>query len=177
MTSKTRYSLTAAAGLLLACRANVGPETGDRNQLAVEWKGVVARSFAAPAEATWCARDSLLEILAVRADTGVGLVLVVQDSLRPGQHPVVSAALKVTWRPVALASIRWVNDSGVRGFEGNAGSVTVTEAGPAGVAGTLDVRLKHLDTSDTVRMTGRFHAAAITPADSICGRPRQGTIQ
>jgi hypothetical protein len=113
--------------------------------------------------------------VASRADTGVGLALAMQDSLRPGQHPVVSSAVPVDWRPMALAAIRWVNDTAVRGFEGNSGNVVITAVGPDGVFGTIDLRLKHLNTSDTIRMTGRFSSVQVVPGDTLCGRTSQPT--
>lgn len=142
-------------------------------QLAVEWAGVNAQTFSAPAEARWCRRDTLLEVVAARSDTGVGLVFTFQDSLRVGQHPVASSAVGANWRPAGLAALRWVNDTAVRGFEANQGSLEITSVGPEGISGTVDVRLKHLDTSDTVRLRGRFDGVPVWPAaDSMCGRIR-----
>jgi len=145
------------------------PTSGGR--LEVQWAGVSSRRFAGSAQAYLCRRDTLLEVLAARADTGVGLVFVLEDSLRPGQYPVTSSAVGATWRPAGLAAIRWVNDTAVQGLEANQGQLILTEVTSAGVSGTVDVRLKHLDTPDTVRMTGRFDAVAVQPApDSVCGR-------
>ncbi|MFN0177884.1 MAG: hypothetical protein ACKVZ0_03725 [Gemmatimonadales bacterium] len=176
MISPALFLTLAALAGLAACRASPGPDAvGPSSQLTVEWKGAVNRTFTAPAEGRWCARDRLLEIVASQADTGVGLALAMLDSLRPGQHPVVSSAVPVDWRPMALAAVRWVNDTAVRGFEGNSGGVVVTTVGPDGVSGTIDLRLKHHNTPDTIRMTGRFSSVPVGPSDTLCGRTSQPT--
>lgn len=138
--------------------------------LSVTWAGVTAGSLSAPATASWCAPDSLLEVVAVRGDTGVGFSLLVEDTVRVAQYPVLSGAMAVDWRPLAMAALRWASDTALHGFEGNDGKVEVTGASEGTVAGTLDLMLRVNDGTDTLRMTGEFRNVPIRPATGACGR-------
>lgn len=138
--------------------------------VAVEWAGVVRGKLVAVAAGTWCQADSLLEISAIRGDSGFGIALIEPDSVRPGQHPVVAPSVPVPWRPMALAALRWVTDTAVKGFEANSGNVVITAVVNREVSGTINVRLKQTDTNDTVRLTGRFTKVPWTSAVGSCGR-------
>src|SRR2546422_763402 len=72
-------------------------------QLMAEWKDSAGRvvHWSAPAEARWCARDTLLEITALRNDSGVGLAVFARDSLRAEGYPVFQSGLFAPWRPQA----------------------------------------------------------------------------
>jgi len=131
---------------------------------------VVKGGFIASARASWCSQDSLLEILAVRGDSGFGFALAVADSVRPVQHPAFPPSALVATRPLALAALRWVSDTAVRGFEVSAGNITVTEVTASGVSGTIDLQLKRIEAADTIRLTGKFTRIGIAAAEGACGR-------
>jgi hypothetical protein len=114
--------------------------------------------------------DSLLEVLAVRGDSGFGFALAVPDSIRAISHPVIAPSMSVSWRPLAVAALRWVTDTAVRGFEATGGTIAVTEVTAAGVSGSLDLRLRRIDAADTVRLTGTFDRVLPKLAEGSCGR-------
>ncbi|MEZ4457068.1 MAG: hypothetical protein R2882_11050 [Gemmatimonadales bacterium] len=139
-------------------------------RLSVEWAGSATGSFAAPAQASWCARDSLLEVLAIRGDTGIAMSVLVTDSIQPARHPVLSPAIKVDWRPLALVAVRWASDTALKGFEATSGNLSLLESPAGTVAGTVEVTMKRNEAADTLRLTGNFDGVPVTPAVGQCGR-------
>jgi hypothetical protein len=145
-------------------------------QLVATWSDSGNRvSFAAPAREGWCARDTLLEILAVRNDSGVGLALYAQDSVRAEGYPVMRPGIFAPWRPQATASVRLLSSNALRGFESTGGQVTVTSSGGSGdtqqVSGRFDF-LVQLTTGgqDTLRLSGEFYQLPIVSEPASCGR-------
>jgi hypothetical protein len=159
--------------LLVACGPSTGPAEGDpvEGLLTVRWSGSHEGSFTAPAAGRWCQTDSLIEILAARADTGIGLVLLVQDSVRAGQYPVFPTRVFIPSRPQAHAVARWLGQNRVLGFEGSGGQLTLTEAGER-LTGRVEATLKLVQASapDTVRMVGEFTRIPVSTATPPCGR-------
>jgi hypothetical protein len=159
--------------LLLGCRKAAqptGPTEDQAGVVSVEWNGFVRGSFAATASGSWCARDSLLEVLAVRGDSGFGFALAVTDSVRVGKHPATAPSVVVDWRPLAVAGLRWATDTAVRGYEAQSGTIEVTDVSGGRVTGTIDLRLKQIDTIDTIRLSGSFKRIAVAPSRGSCGR-------
>lgn len=174
-----RLRLALASLAASACGATPPSPTAGPDRpgtLAVEWSGSHTGGFAAPATASWCAADSLVEILAVQGDTGVGLTLLVPDSLRPTNYPAFAPEIQVDWRPLATAALRWFASSEVLGFESVSGVVGVT-AVAAGASGTIDVRLKAATGLDTLHLTGRFTAVTVEPSRGPCGRISKRTAR
>jgi len=165
-----RLPLGALVGLLLACERPTEPPANAPGTVAVQWAGSKQGQLVAPGTASWCAVDSLLEIIAVKGDTGVGWALLVQDSVRATQHPIVSPSVRVDWRPLATAAVRWFGESDVIGFEGHSGNVHLTDVTGGAVTGSVDVRLRVPGGTDTLHPTGGFTRIAVEPAKGQCGR-------
>jgi hypothetical protein len=173
--------LLGAAALLPACRPGVElPPADGPGMVAVSWVGQDTGRFVAAGRAGWCAADSLLQITAVRGDTGIGLALLVEDTLRAVQHPVLSPEVPVTWRPLGYGALRWFRmrsgddglsglSSDVKGWEATGGVVSVTATDP-GPTGAVDLRLRSLGGFDTLRLTGTFTALPLEAAPGGCGR-------
>lgn len=139
--------------------------------MAVSWNGGAARGrFVAPASAAWCRTDSLLEVLAARHDTGMGLTIIAQDSIRVAQYPVVSPAVEATWRPLGRGALRVATDSTLRGYQATSGLISITAVTDSAITGTIDLRLKQFDGADTVRLGGKFTRIRIHPIPTQCGR-------
>ena len=159
--------------LLVACGTSAGPAEGDQVEglLTVRWTGSYEGSFTAPATGRWCQTDSLVEILAARADTGIGLVLLGQDSVRAGRYPVFPTRVFIPTRPQAQAVARWLGKSQILGFEGKGGQLTLTEAGE-GLTGRVEASLGLFQggVADTVRMVGEFTRIPVSTATPPCGR-------
>lgn len=155
--------------VLVACDTPATPDE-PRGSLSVRWNGVAQGTFSAPAVGGWCATDSLLEVVAVRGDTGVGFSLLAEDTVRARDYPVLSGSIAVDWRPLAVAGLRWATDTALLGFEGADGRIVVTGTDSGTVAGTLDLLLRLNDGTDTLRLTGEFTNIPILPAPGSCGR-------
>lgn len=166
------YLLAVVLAVFSGCRksAATAPADDASGTVSLQWTGVVAGGFTARAVATWCPSDSLLEIQAVRGDTGFGVALIEPSKVTAGQHPVVAPSVPVPWRPMALAALRWATDSAIKGFEANSGNVTLTDVSATQVSGQIDVRLKHIDTNDTLRLKGTLTRISYGPAKGACGR-------
>jgi hypothetical protein len=157
---------------LLACRRSAGPRQAGADELEAHWSDSAggAVTLLAPAEAFWCARDTLLEVLAVHNDSAVGLALYARDSVRAEGYPLFQASMFAPWRPQSAAAVRLLTATELRGFESTWGQVTVTEAGSSRVSGTFDVHLKRQVAGDSLHVTGRFTRVAVQPAAVSCGR-------
>jgi hypothetical protein len=159
--------------LLAVFACKVGRSDGRTvGQLAVEWQDSAGAAvhWSAPAEAHWCARDTLLEIIAQRNDSGVGLALFARDSLRVEGYPVFQSSMFAPWRPQATAAVRLLTPNALKGFESASGQVIVTEGGSRHASGTLDLRAKLATGADSLHLTGRFDQLTILPAPASCGR-------
>jgi hypothetical protein len=167
-----RHRLVFSAVVCLACNAKAAQQQAPAmGQLEVRWNDSAhAAHFIVPAEARWCARDTLLEILAVRHDSAVGIALFVKDSLRAEALPVFRAELFAPWRPQATAAVRLVSPTGIRGFQSTWGQVEVTQRSNNRVSGTLDLHLKLAAAPDSLHVTGRFAGLEVRPAADWCGR-------
>src|SRR5258706_2955503 len=134
--------LLATPCVLAGCRATHGQQARPSSgMLAVAWTGTAAGRFSAPAEARWCPRDTLIEIIAVRNDTAFGVTLAPVDTVRPGAYVVLPASRFLPSRPQAGAALRWLAETLIMPFEAITGTVTVTECATRRSSWTLDVRL------------------------------------
>lgn len=168
MRDRPRFLL--ALLLITACQANrSSPGDGD-GTLSVRWSGATSGIFAAPAVARWCAMDTLLEIIAVRGDTAVGLILVAQDSVRKDIYRANDVRGWTSWRPQASAGLRWVAPLEVKAFESYGGQVEVTTGGTRRVGGTFELRMRPPTSADTVLLKGSFSVRQVQDATPPCGR-------
>lgn len=163
-----RFLLILMAAPLAACAGRDGARTG-AGTVTVEWTGTLRGSFSAAAAARWCAADTLLEIIAVRGDTAVGITLIARDSVRPERYVVNEAQAFTPGRPQAGLALRMLGEAALLGFEGMGGRVDVTQGGSA-VSGTLEARLRPVTSSDTLQITGSFDRVPVAPAAGVCGR-------
>ena len=152
---------------LPGCRA---PGGGPGGEVTLTWTGASAGQVAAAAEASWCARDTLLELIAVRNDTAVGFALLPKDSLGPGTYSVFSTTVFIPFRPQANLAFRYLDSSELKGYEGLSGSVTLSETAGGKVSGELEASLKLQAGTDTLRLVGRFRDVPVAPALASCGR-------
>lgn len=162
-----RYLLLLPA---LACgpAADSPPSSGE---LAVQWAGSATGGFRAPATALWCARDTLLELFAVRNDTAVGITLLPTDSLGAGTYAISPPQVFVASRPQAGAAARWLDQIQLKGFEGASGTVTLRETGASGVSGSFGVVLRRTDFADSIlTLSGSFSRVPVGKAIESCGR-------
>lgn len=163
-------------GFALGCAAAACSRGGDGargvspGEATAQWAGKTRGSFTAPATARWCAADTLLEIIAVRGDTALGIALILQDSVREGIYPVNDARTFIGVRPQANVALRLLRSFELEGYDAMSGQVTVTQGGSRMVSGTFQARLRPLVGADTFQVTGSFDRLAVTPTTGVCGR-------
>jgi len=153
--------------LVTAC----GPRDRARpGELDAVWRGEESGRFIAPLSAIHCAETGIVELLAIRGDTGVGAALFLQDSARvdPVEFQVVPGSLYNEPRPGATAGIRWFATTTISAFEGVAGMIRLELTGEA-LTGSMDVKFQSVDRPDTLRMAGTFDRVPLVRADSGCG--------
>ena len=159
--------------LLAVASCAAGPDSPARSRagtISVEWTGRERGSFSATATARWCAADTLLEVIAVRGDTAVGLTLIARDSLRAERYTVNETQLFTPGRPQANVALRMLGSVNLLGFDAMGGHVHVTQGGGQVVSGTLEVRLRPVASNDTLQMKGSFERLPITLVEGLCGR-------
>ena len=166
-----RRDFLLLALLGLACRSDGKRAESALGMLEASWQdssGTVR--LRVPAEARWCARDTMLELIAARNDTAFGLALYARDSLRAEGYPVFQSGVFAPWRPQAGAALRFVGGATLFGYESTWGRVVVSAADSGAISGTLDLHVKNFSGPDSLHVTGKFDRVAILPAPPTCGR-------
>lgn len=161
-----------AVTLLAGCDGDA--PTAHSGELTVEWIGADTGGLSARPLAVWCERDNRLKLTAVKGETGVGLLVYPSGALGPGDFPAFDPGLDSAVRPGVAFATRWVSKKAVAAYQSDSGGLEVTR-GSTGLGGTFTVRLRGLNNTDTVRMTGHF--GGLTPercaADSAPPGPPQ----
>jgi hypothetical protein len=166
--------LRAAAFLVvfvLACRSSRAARGPVAGQLELNWRDsgrVVA--LVAPAEANWCAGDTLLELLAIQHDTGIGISLVARDSLRADSFPVIQGGVFIPKRPYAAGALRTLGATDLKSYTSIWGLVTVTDSRGKRVSGGFDMHVTLSGGHDTLHLTGGFDRVPVATAGLPCGR-------
>lgn len=164
----TRRSLVAlGTAATIACSGDSGPGP---SELYLEWRGVERGTFTAPLTARHCVETGLMELIAVRGDTGFGAAVYLAEAgtVAPGDYPVAPASSLTEPVPGAAAALRWLDAVSIVAFEGVSGTITLTGDTTA-LGGTLDIRMQSVERADSVRLTGRFDRLAVDRADTGCG--------
>jgi hypothetical protein len=171
-----------AAGLLLGLIGLAACGQIDRlrrggGQIEVRWGGADTGTISGPATAEWCGVLRLLEIRAVRGDTGVALAVYPQETLAAGRYAIKDPVKAESLPPAAGLALRWAAQTSIRGFQGEGGWV-VLERSPSGeLSGTLAGVARSV--ADTSRRTvfGTFRNLTVRPQTRGCVRPVHDTIR
>ncbi len=155
------------AGLLLLSSCEQGG-TGPRLEAA--WTGTDTGAIATTARVAWCPVAARLEVTAIRADQGFGLVIFpVGDSLSAGEFQSFDPGIDTAARPGVAAAARWFTDERMAAFQSDSGSLELARAGN-GYDARFGFRLRGLDGQDTLVVTGRATGLMVDtpcPADSV----------
>jgi hypothetical protein len=161
-----RHLLAVLLATAAACDRAPKARPGD---LDVTWRGAERGRFIAPLVARHCAETGLLELLAIRGDTGIGMSLFLLDSVivQPADYRVVPGSQLEEPRPGASVAARWFTVTTIVAFEGVTGKVTLSTTGRA-LTGNVDAKFQALDRPDTLRLSGNFAQVPLVKADSSC---------
>ncbi|MGH2625300.1 MAG: hypothetical protein ACRDHY_01450, partial [Anaerolineales bacterium] len=148
-----RIALAVLCGVfaLPGCREGEG-ETALPGEIAFQWQGEDTQGGATlAARATLCRETGLVELFAVRGDTGIGLALFPTDSAHPVavDYRVFRAATDPEPRPGANIAIRWLDDVTLEAYDGTGGWVRLDSTPPGVVSGALDAALRSVERPDT----------------------------
>lgn len=158
-------SLAGIVMLLSGCE-----QSGTGPRLEAAWTGTDTGAIAATARVAWCSVAARLEVTAIRADQGFGLVIFpVGDSLSAGEFQSFDPGIDTALRPGVAAAARWFTDERMAAFQSDSGSLELARAGN-GYDARFGFRLRGLDGQDTVVVTGRATGLMVDtpcPADSV----------
>lgn len=158
--------------LFLACSvgcrsSSSGPDAG---QLTAEWAGADTGSVRLTASAAWCARDSILEILAREGDTGVGIAVYYDGTGPvPGSFGLGHPAQDVARRPSASGALRFTTPDALHAYLTRSGEVEITAVDEARVTGRMTFRLTSRVGPDTLLLVGSFREVPVDSARTPCG--------
>jgi hypothetical protein len=168
-----RWCVAAGLGGGTAC-ATSEPAEPRGGSLEAEWTGSDTGKLSGPAIAEWCDSLGLLELRAIRGDTGIALVLYPGDSgtsrgtVAPGEYAVLPPKKADSGRPASVIALRWFAETSIRGFRGESGSVALEGTGPGATAGTFSAALRSATEGSRLRVTGTFKGLTIAPAPPEC---------
>jgi len=167
-----------AALLLGASLAACGKPADDEKKgpfLEVKWTGAAdSGKVSGPAVAEWCDSLGMLEIRAVRGDTGISLALYPKSGFKAQGYPVVPSAVADSAPPAAAVALRWFAETSIRGFQGDSGNVVVQES-PAGVyAGSVQAHAHSVTDANRITIKGSFSRLSVRPATRGC-MPRKAS--
>jgi hypothetical protein len=159
----------AACGLIASagCSGEKAEEVPGA-RLEVQWVGGDTGKLVAPVEAQWCDSLRMLELRAMRGDTGIALVLYPRDSVAPGSYPLVPPEQRDSLRPAAAVALRWFEETEIRGFRGDSGSVSLTSLGPGVGSGRFGARVRATGVGTQLTVTGTFRGLTISLAPTDC---------
>ena len=165
----------AASGRLAAMVLVLGTAcSGDNtagspsSTLEVEWVGSDTGKLAAPAVAEWCDSLRVLELRAVRGDTGIALALYPAESVTAGHYPMGRPERGDSTRPSSALALRWFTETSIRGFQSDSGSVSIAGGGPGAVGGRFAARLRSTTEGSRLTVTGSFRGLTVRPAPAEC---------
>jgi hypothetical protein len=158
--------VVALGTALLGCRPKVDVGPIDLN---VEWAGTEQGHFVGRLAATHCRETGIVELIALRGDTGIAGALFLADSskLASGVYPVFISTTVTEPRPGALAAARWFTSTLVAAYEAIGGVIQV-ESGDTVLSGKLDLHMQSVERQDTLHLTGRFDRVRVVRADTSC---------
>ena len=126
-----------------------------------------------PATAEWCDSLRLLQIQALRGDTGVVIALYPVQRFQAGRFRVAPPAKADSTPPAAAVALRWFADTSIRGFQGDSGTVVVDQTRPGVFAGTFDAEAHSVTDGARLTIRGSFHGLTVRPASRGCTARRQ----
>lgn len=144
-------------------------DRGGANSVNLAWSGSRSGRVQLPAQLSWCPVTRVATLEAVRNDTGMLMTLLEVDSLTSGPRHVVSPQIRdASPRPSALASMRWVGDSGLIGFRSVSGVVDLL-GDSRRVSGSFELQMQAPGSRDTLVLRGDFRDVPVEITAVECG--------
>jgi hypothetical protein len=148
----------------------------DDAQVDLRWSGSDEGKVSSGATAEWCGLLRLLEIRAIRGDTGVALAIYPSDSLVPGKYPVRDPVRAESLPPAAGVAVRWATRTSIKGFQGESGSVILERSGSGPVSGRVEALARSATDTGRIHVTGTFQNLSVRKSTRGCVRPAGDTV-
>jgi hypothetical protein len=151
---------------LTACRApNPSDDVG---RLELRWNGPQAGSLSGPATAGWCAHRKVLQVRAIRGDTGVALAVYPGKALEAGVYRVVDPMKAESVPPAASVALRVLTQNLVQGFQGDTGRVTLESSSAGRFSGSVSARARSVVDTQRISVSGTFRHLRVMPDTAGC---------
>lgn len=144
---------------------------GGAGEIDVRWMGSERGRLSGRATAEWCSILRLLEIRAIRGDTGIALAIYPADTITPGQYRIIDAAKAESLPPAAGIALRWATQNAVKGFQGESGSVVLSRSRSGELSGRITAAARSVTDTQRVTIDGSFRDLMIRPQARGCARP------
>ena len=159
--------LVAAVGAgALVCCAQQPVREGPR--VVARWTGTDSGKIDTPASAEWCDTLRMLEIRALKGDTGIGVAVYPKGALQPGRYPVVRPEVADTSRPAAAVALRWFAETSIRGFKAESGAVVLEQSRPGEYSGRIEAFTKSVTDNAHVTVRGTLRGLMVRPSRGGC---------
>ncbi len=168
MSRRSAPLLLLLATLLAAACRTPASAAGEKALLDAEWTGAATAKMSGPATAEWCDSLRLLQIQALRGDTGVAIAIFPVGRFEAGRFTVVPAARADSIPPAAAVAIRWFAETSIKGFQGDSGNVVVQESRPGVYAGTFEARAHSVTDTGHLSVRGSFRGLTVRAAVRGC---------
>ncbi len=153
--------------VLAACSRPAAPPP-ERARLEADWTGSDTGKLSGRATAEWCDSLRVLEIRAVRGDSGVAVALYPADSVVADSYPVLPPARADSTPPAAAVGLRWFAETTVEGFRGDSGAVVVEAAASGRLSGRFLAHLRSVTGVGRLTLRGTFRDLPVVPAARGC---------
>lgn len=155
-------SLGAACGESPEAAANSG-------WLEARWTGADSGRMSAPATAEWCAEERLLEIRAIKGDTGLALVLYPADTIEADTYRVVQPDGADSLPPSAGLALRVFSSSAIQGYQGDSGAIVLERSKSGELSGTMEATARSVANGQQLTLTGKVRDLTMVPQGRGCG--------
>jgi hypothetical protein len=172
--------LAGAASLLTLAGIVACAGSSSAGRLEAAWTGADTAKFDAPVTGLWCSGERFLELSAVQADTGIGLVLYPTDSLVAGDYPLFDPRGGTVTRPGAVVASRWFSQTLIKGYQSDSGMVTLRFSPSRKLSGQFGGRLHTVQGSGVLQLRGGFSEVRLgssplsCPSDTLRSRADSG---
>lgn len=151
---------------LAACTGSPEP-AAEGGRLEVQWTGADTGGFSTAATAEWCDSLKVLEVRALRGDSGLALALYPADSVLRGTYRVLPPTRADSGRPAAAIGLRLFAETEMQGFRGDSGKVVIRPSSQ-GLRGEFEARVRSITDADRLTLRGSFRGAPVERADRGC---------
>jgi hypothetical protein len=166
----TRAAILGILALTGCSRAPASP--GDRSRLVASWTGSDTARIATHATAEWCDSLRVLEIRAIKGDTGIALAIFPVDSIKPDSYPAMLPLRADSLRSAAAIALRWFAETAIMGFQSESGGVVVEATDSQRVWGRFEARMRSVTEGSRLVVRGSFFDVPVVAAARGCMKRR-----